>query len=518
VKLFISYARVDMPLCKQIVERLSHAHEVWYDSRVFAGQDWWKEILSRVEWCEGFVYLLSPESVKSEYCQQECEIALKSGKHFFPVLIQAKTEIPPHIARIQYANLSEGMEDFYVLLNAITVAEREIHAKPISAAILPVVAQPGQTVTPDTVFDDATEALDKGEFDRAVFILKQALENGAIGRRARMIEAMLAKAETDLNLQTYLREAEREYRPIAKLVKVERTRAIGCREFESFCEEFPDYDPDNLSAICGKPQIVLPPPPDVSAILPPPFEWRYIPAGKVTLEYGEWQLVNDSLKYQVTSRKDFEVPAFHMAKYPITSAQFEVFVKAKDGYRDACWWDYSDEAKAWRAENAQPEKSTFDGGDCPRTDVSWYEAVAFCQWLDPRTGSKGITLPTEQQWQRAAQGDDGRAYPWGNDFDKNCCNTRESGIGRTTPVTRYLNGASPFKVVDMAGNVWEWCRTTREGDSIGLIGGSSRALRGGSWVNDQDVSRAVYRSSNRPALRNLNVGFRLVVSPPIPHR
>jgi formylglycine-generating enzyme required for sulfatase activity len=270
--------------------------------------------------------------------------------------------------------------------------------------------------------------------------------------------------------------------------------------------------------ITSSSQLSLLPPPDVSAILPPPFEWRYIPAGKVTLEYGEWQLVNDSLKYQVTSRKDFEVPAFHMAKYPITSAQFEVFVKAKDGYRDACWWDYSDEAKAWRAENAQPEKSTFDGGDCPRTDVSWYEAVAFCQWLDPRTGSKGITLPTEQQWQRVAQGDDGRTYPWGNDFNKSRCNTSESGIRRTTPVTRYLNGVSPFKVMGMAGNVWEWCRTTWKGDSIELVGNSNRVLRGGSWDDYLNSARAVYRSSNRPANRYNNVGFRLVVSPHIPHR
>jgi formylglycine-generating enzyme required for sulfatase activity len=272
--------------------------------------------------------------------------------------------------------------------------------------------------------------------------------------------------------------------------------------------------PNAGQVIASTPQLSLPPPPDVSAILPLPFEWCYIPAGKVTIEYGEWK--ND--QYNVTSRKDFEVAAFHMAKYPITNAQFEVFVTAKDGYRDARWWDYSDEAKAWRAKNVQAQESTFDGGHCPRTDVSWYEAVAFCQWLDAQVSGSGITLPTDQQWQRAAQGDAGRVYPWGNEFDKSRCNTDESGIGRTTPVTHYPNGASPFKVMDMAGNVWELCRTTWKDGSIELIGSGNRVRRGGSWLNLQGNARAVYRSLFPPALRNLNVGFRLVVSSPIPHR
>lgn len=159
--------------------------------------------------------------------------------------------------------------------------------------------------------------------------------------------------------------------------------------------------PNAGQVITPAPQSALPPPPDVSGILPPPFEWCSIPAGEVTIEYGE------------KDKKTFSVAAFHMAKYPITNAQFEVFVTAKDGYRETRWWDYSSEAKAWRAQNVQPEKSSFDGSDCPRTDVNWYEAVAFCRWLDARTGGTSITLPTEQQWQRAAQGDDGRVYPWG---------------------------------------------------------------------------------------------------------
>ena len=77
MRLFVSYARVDKPLCKQVVERLSDVHDVWYDKRLHAGMDWWEEIQERLAWCDGFVYLLSPESVKSEYCQREFVIAVE---------------------------------------------------------------------------------------------------------------------------------------------------------------------------------------------------------------------------------------------------------------------------------------------------------------------------------------------------------------------------------------------------------------------------------------------------------
>ena len=96
MRLFVSYARVDKPYCIQIIEMLD-VHEVWYDQRLYAGQQWWKEILRRLDWCEGFIYLLSPESVASEYCRREFELALNLGRHIFPVLIHpdgSEEEIP----------------------------------------------------------------------------------------------------------------------------------------------------------------------------------------------------------------------------------------------------------------------------------------------------------------------------------------------------------------------------------------------------------------------------------------
>jgi hypothetical protein len=127
MRLFVSYARVDRPFCEQIVRTLETAHEVWYDRRLHAGKRWWNEILKRLDWCEGFIYLLSPESVASEYCQNEYAIAVEQGKLVIPVRIQANTVIPPELLEIQVADFSEGLTANAVatLMAGITVAERE---------------------------------------------------------------------------------------------------------------------------------------------------------------------------------------------------------------------------------------------------------------------------------------------------------------------------------------------------------------------------------------------------------
>jgi len=223
-------------------------------------------------------------------------------------------------------------------------------------------------------------------------------------------------------------------------------------------------------------------------ILPASFEWCAIPAGAVTLEGGP---------------QPFTVAAFDMAKYPITNAQFQVFLDADDGYAHAGWWDFSPKAKRWRAQNS-PCDTPFPGDDLPRVRVSWYEAAAFCFWLSRKTG-QAIALPTEQEWQGAAQGDDGRAYPWGTALDINRCNTSESGIKQPTPVTKYPNGGSPYGVLDMSGNMSEWCvnafNMPDDAEVGSFAGGEARAVRGGSWGISQFSALVTFRGFNYPADR-----------------
>ncbi|MBI1280529.1 MAG: SUMF1/EgtB/PvdO family nonheme iron enzyme [Anaerolineaceae bacterium] len=203
----------------------------------------------------------------------------------------------------------------------------------------------------------------------------------------------------------------------------------------------------------------------VENILPPPFEWVYIPLGSVII--GNQSFLGD---------------VFNVAKYPITNAQFEIFVQASDGYSNADWWSFSADARIWRKNNNTPLPRAFPEDDNPRANVNYYEALAFCNWLAahfnayaPNLPLTKITLPYEHQWLRAALGTEYREYPWGDEFDITRCNTEESMIRRTTPVTKYPSGASPYGVMDMIGNVWERCygKNNRiEQDFKHMIGGS----------------------------------------------
>jgi formylglycine-generating enzyme required for sulfatase activity len=92
--------------------------------------------------------------------------------------------------------------------------------------------------------------------------------------------------------------------------------------------------------------------------------------------------------------------------------------------------------------------------------VSWYEAYAFTRWLTlERNDGHKYSLLSENQWQAAAAGFDGRKYPWGDKWDKNKCNSRESKIGKISPVGVFKRGNTPEGVVDLSGNVWEWTQS-----------------------------------------------------------
>lgn len=297
-----------------------------------------------------------------------------------------------------------------------------------------------------------------------------------------------------------------------------RDKSLPPSRFYDILARHAKRDTNTAQIISLSPQNELPPPPDLSSILPPPFEWCYISAGKVTIEYGKWNVRG----YLVTTHKDFIVDGFYLSKYPITNTQYEVFVKSNDGYCDERWWYFSESAKAWRLKNPKPKLSTFDGADCPRTDISWYEAVAFCHWLDARASKIAwqpkllhITLPTEQQWQRAAQGDDGRKYPWGNEFDKNHCNSKENNLGQTSPVQHFSEGKSPFGVFDMSGNVWEWCSNYfYYSNNIVNTKFEVRIARGGSWGYYIDTIPVKFRNFDKPDTRHNALGFRVAwVSP-----
>lgn len=512
MRLFISYARVDRPYCIQVAHVLD-VHELWYDQRLYAGEDWWNEIKRRLDWCEGFIYLLSPDSVTSDYCRQEYELAKNLGRPIFPVLVRKNTPIPPSLDGVQYVDLTTGLnpDSVKMLLNSIYIAERRQKPAATLASIPPEDIQP-PVLNSASVIRGAVTAMENGQYDQAVFLLKQAKAAGFQSRYIK-IDVILSEAEAALARQSYLIEAEHEYQQIVTLVKHKPTRALGLEAFQAFRRDYPDYDPEHLAHYASElPKLLLPSASRMRSRLNgfrsslPLLEWCEIPGGRVDVVY-----VNGTGKQH---RKELELSTFYISKYPVTNAQYQAFLEDKSGYCNTAWWQFSPDAHNWRLKHPEPMLSKYKGDERPREMVSWYDALAFCNWLSAYLGAR-ITLPTSAQWQRASQGDDKRLYPWGNNFTPNVCNTSESEIKMTTLVTRYPKGASVFGVQDMAGNVWEWCINANPGLNapLDIVKREKRIVKGGSFISPHQRALAYFHYELDPEAHHASIGFRLAWNP-----
>ena len=251
----------------------------------------------------------------------------------------------------------------------------------------------------------------------------------------------------------------------------------------------------------------------------PCFAWCEVPAGGFAM--GSDRFAWEKPIHQVT------LPTFFISKFPTTFAQYKAFLDAPDGYRNEQWW-----RKPVKLANREqnPGQQSWPIDNHPAENVSWYDAVAYCRWLTSKLGYE-VRLPTEEEWEKAARGTDGREYPWGNEYELDSANIDEIlgdyevgmyYLEQTTAVGIYPKNVSPYGAMDMSGNVWERCSTKwRENYSAGRAdndsqGDSPRVERGGSWHYSRVAARAAFRVGDPPGLRLDNVGFRVVAVAPVP--
>jgi formylglycine-generating enzyme required for sulfatase activity len=239
------------------------------------------------------------------------------------------------------------------------------------------------------------------------------------------------------------------------------------------------------------------------------MEMVKVPAGEFTMGRAgpDWEYVSADEEPWHTVYLD----AYWIDKTEVTNAQYRGCVEAGACEDPGCWDD-----------------DRFNVPDQPVVCVSWFQALAYCQWA-------GARLPTEAEWEKAARGTDARIYPWGNTFDgsklnfcdRNCENgygvasDADDGHAWTAPVGSYPAGASPYGALDMAGNAWEWVADRYDdgyySDSPrdnppGPVSGEYRVLRGGSWDLIWAWARCARRYAGEPDYGDDGIGFRCVLS------
>lgn len=212
----------------------------------------------------------------------------------------------------------------------------------------------------------------------------------------------------------------------------------------------------------------------------------------VLIPAGEFTMGSDDYRDNGKPIHTVYLDTFYIEKYEVTVRQYRKFAQAT-------------------GRNMPDQPGWNEGDNYPVVNITWYDGSAYAIW-------SGKRLPTEAEWEKAARGTDERKYPWGDTWDPSKCNSSD-GYANTTPVGSFPQGASPYGVMDMAGNVWEWCADwydknyysqSSNNNPKGPSSGSSRGLRGGSWYGAQDNCRASSRNCGRPQGWGRNIGLRCV--------
>ena len=225
-----------------------------------------------------------------------------------------------------------------------------------------------------------------------------------------------------------------------------------------------------------------------------------------------YEIFESGICSQVPKHRLF-LQKYRINKYPVTVSQFRAFLK-DSGYI------ICDE---WEVENPK--------GNHPAVMVSFHDAMEYCEWLAHKFNATRwcfeIRLPSESEWEKAAKGEAGTIYPWGDEWDKNKANLWESGMKETTPVGMYPSGESPYGLIDFAGNVWEWTstlwgkditecefrypfRNDDKRDDVLAPDDVYRVVRGGGYNSINSSGRTASRHRNKPDFRRGDRGFRVV--------
>lgn len=480
LKIFLCHASNDKPAVRELYQRLrTDGFEPWLDEEdILPGQHWQVEIPRAVRNSDIVLVCLSQHSIsKAGYVQKEIKFALDvadeqpEGTIFLIPLRLEECDVPERLNHLQWVNFyDEG--GYARLLRALRRRAADLNAA-APASVTTTAPSPSEPGSSEGLAAKVSGGV-------SVDANNVTVGNDVVGRDK--------ITQTTINIQN------------ATIIQAGAS--------------VQDIKP----AVDAPPIVNVVPPPD-KVMLPGEIwlsdrnnhrtiggmEFVRVPAGKFLMgSQDDNELADNDERPQHVVEIPYD---YWIGRYPVTNEQFARFVETS-------------------AYKSSLEKNWNKKSDHPVVNVSWHDAMAYCQWLDRTLRDEVkdlmLRLPTEAEWEKAARGTQGNEWPWSNEFDKNKCNSSEGRKRATTPVGAYSpHGDSPYGAADMVGNVWEWCHSLYKpypyqamDEREGKKESGFRVLRGGAFHDlFRDPERCASRHWNPPNYRNWNYGFRLVVAP-----
>ncbi len=329
-----------------------------------------------------------------------------------------------------------------------------------------------------------------------------------------VIKAMEKKPSNRFSTAREMREALQNYKynpaPVTSDEPQEGEKCNRCKKLfhpsDMTVKDNVKYCIDCISHLDGTPSVptVMMKDMPVQSIIHPKdnSEMIFIPKG--TFNMGSNANIDEKPVHEVF------LDDYYIDKYPVTYGQYKRFVEETGYSGEGNWMKYY-----------SPDKANY-----PVVEVSWNDARAYAKWA-------GKSLPTEAEWEKAARGTEQREYPWGDKWDPNKCNNKKMNrpdlVNRmiimmanrgTVPAGSFPDGRSPYGVMDMAGNVNEWCsdwydnkyyKVSARENPGGPASGSWKVIRGGAWCDaDQNMFRSSARYGDHPSITKGIIGFRCV--------
>ncbi len=463
--IFISYSHRDLEYAHQLADNLQEQGlDVWIDARLDYGSHWPVELQKQLDSCDAFILIMPPHSYASEWVQNELQRANRKQKPIFPLLLEGE-EPWLSVKLTQYYDVRGGKlpdAKFYSDITRVVpapVGQANRGLDPANQAVpLTSVANPPK---PRAGRAASLALISVGAIAllaAAVFITWSLSRRGSA-----------SPSVNGLTSQTSTPSSDNPVAPIPTTVISDPVATAVA-------------NPTAAAEIKNSQGVSM----------------IRIPAGNFTA--GSQNGYENEKPVHTVYLDDF-----YIDKYEVTNGLFKKCVDAGE-----CQPPEKTSSMTRESYFGNPE---FD--DYPVIYVSWDNARDYCQW-------RGMDLPTEAQWEKAARGTDGRVYPWGNEIDPAYVNFNEY-VGDTTKVGSYEDGKSPYGVYDMAGNAWEWVAdwysetyyldtynlNTPLTNPTGPRSGEYKVLRGGSWHDDATIVTTSNRGWNQLELfYNKDFGFR----------